>query len=377
MSGLRYIYGEDTSVGVAFMDTWDAIVIGSGQAGQATGYHLQKAGARFLILEAASEPGGSWPCYYDSLKLFSPARYSSLPGLPFPGDPDRYPLRDEVTDYLRGYAKHFRLPIVTNTRVSRVQRLDGHFDVETGQGPAYRSRSLVAATGSFHAPHVPQLPGQDVFRGEILHAAAYRGPEPYTGKRVIVVGAANSAVQIAAELAQRAHVTLATRGPVRFVPQRILGCDLHCWLQWTGLDYCSWLKDQSTPVLDTGIYRRALRANKPEQRPMFQRFTETGVAWSDGTEERIDAVIFATGYRPNYPYLAELGALDQDGTPRHRKGVSTVVPGLYFVGLSGQRSFRSATLRGVGPDAAYVVGRMKGCMVADSYSSLRPANFGY
>jgi putative flavoprotein involved in K+ transport len=106
------------------MDTYDAVVIGGGQAGLAAGYHLQRAGLRFVILEAGSEATGSWTRYYDSLKLFSPARYSSLPGLPFPGDPKRYPTRDEVVDYLRGYALHFHLPIMTNTRVERVERHD-------------------------------------------------------------------------------------------------------------------------------------------------------------------------------------------------------------------------------------------------------------
>jgi putative flavoprotein involved in K+ transport len=175
------------------------------------------------------------------------------------------------------------------------------------------------------------------------------------GKRVIVVGAGNSAVQIAVELAKVARVTLATRQPVRFVPQRLLGCDIVCWLQWTGLDYLPWLKDQGVPVLDAGEYRKALTEKKPDQRPMFHAFTETGVLWSEGEQEAVDAVIFATGYRPHFPHLAGLGALQGNGQPLHRKGVSSAVPGLYFVGLSGQRSFRSATLRGVGPDAAYVV----------------------
>jgi putative flavoprotein involved in K+ transport len=335
-------------------DPYDAIVIGAGQAGLATGYHLKQAGVRFLMLEADRQPGGSWPRYYDSLTLFSPARYSALPGLPFPGDPDRYPRRGEVVSYLRAYAAHFDLPVITDTKVHQVQRSGSLFLLRTAKA-AYRSRTLVGASGSFYAPNLPRLPGQARFRGTILHSASYRHPEPFQGQRVIVVGAANSAVQIAAELAGVAKVTLATRELVRFVPQRFLGCDFHCWVQWTGLDYLPWLKDQSTPVLDPGKYRQALAAKKPDQRCMFVRFTEEGVEWPGGEREPVAAVIFATGFRPNFPYLAGLGALDSAGKPQHRKGVSSVVPGLYFVGMSGQRSFRSATLRGVGGDAAYVV----------------------
>jgi putative flavoprotein involved in K+ transport len=332
----------------------EAIVIGAGQAGLATGYHLKQAGLRFVILEAGRQPGGSWSKYYDSLTLFSPARYSSLPGLPFPGDPDRYPKRDEVASYLRAYAQRFELPIIADTKVQQIERSSPNFLLRTARGE-FHSRTLVGASGSFYRPNMPRLPGQDRFRGTILHSAAYQNPEPFKGKRVIVVGAANSAVQIAVELHGAARVTLATRDPVRFAPQQFLGCDFHCWVQWTGLDYLPVLKDQSTPVLDTGKYRKALADKKPDQRPMFVSFTEAGVEWPEGEREAVDAVIFATGFRPSFPYLARLGALDSSGKPLHRKGISSVVPGLYFVGMSGQRSFRSATLRGVGRDAAYIV----------------------
>lgn len=336
-------------------DPYDAIVIGAGQAGLATGYHLKRAALRCVILEGARQLGGSWPRYYDGLTLFSPARYSSLPGLPFPGDPDGYPTRDEVVSYLREYGARFDLPVISDAKVQQVERSGSAFLLRTAKACEYRSRTLVAASGSFYAPNLPRLPGQDRFRGTILHSAAYRNPDPFKGQRVIVVGAANSAVQIAVEVAAVAKVTLATREPVRFVPQRFLGCDFTCWVNWTGLDYLPWLKDQSTPVLDSGKYRKALAARKPEQRPMFTSFTEAGIKWPEGGHEPVDAVIFATGYRPNFPYLTGLGALDASGKPLHHKGISSVVPGLYFVGMSGQRSFRSATLRGVGRDAAFIV----------------------
>jgi putative flavoprotein involved in K+ transport len=339
--------------------TFDTIIIGAGQAGLAAGYHLRRVGMDFLVLEGEAQPGGSWPHYYDSLTLFSPAGRSSLPGMLFPADPDHYPARDEVTTYLRQYAGHFQLPIITNARVVRVEQEAEGFRVITQQGVTYTGRSIIAATGAFHRPYTPQLPGQDTFQGQTLHSATYRNPTPFQGQRVVVVGAGNSAIQIAVELAQVAHVTLATRQPIRFRPQRLLGRDIHHWARLLGLDRLPlgpWLAARmGQGVLDTGVYQAAVAAGQPHRRQMFVRFTPSGVVWADDVEEPIDAVIYATGYRPNLDYLTALGALDADGQALHRRGVSTMVPRLGYVGVHNQWTYASATLRGVGPDAAYVV----------------------
>ena len=334
-------------------------MIGGGQAGLAAGYHLRQAGLQFVILEAAEDAGGSWRRYYDSLALFSPAEYSSLPGMPFPGDPDHYPRRDEVIAYLRDYAAAFALPIVTGARVTAVRREKPGFRVVTEAQGSFRGLNVIAATGSFGNPYIPDLPGASEYRGRILHSFAYRNPEGFAGQRIVVVGGANSAVQIAVELARAARVTLATRSAIIFVPQRILGHDGHFWLKVTGLDNVSWLKDQSTPVVDVGKYCRAIAAGRPDRRRMFQRLTATGVAWNESEQEDVDTILLATGFRPALGYLSELGALDESGRPRQQDGVSTVVPGLYYVGLSGQRNFASATIRGVGPDAAIVVSHLR------------------
>ncbi|MFD7917533.1 hypothetical protein ACFV30_43885 [Streptomyces sp. NPDC059752] len=188
-------------------------------------------------------------------------------------------------------------------------------------------------------------------------AADYRGPAPFAGQRVVVVGAGNSAVQIAAELALESRTSLATRAPVKFARQHLLGKDLHFWLTRTGLDTAPLGRLLKTPpappVLDDGRYRAALTAGAPDRRPMFTRLTNDRVTWADGTTERLDALILATGYRPHLPYLAGLdGALDPAGHPHHRGGASPAHPGLEFVGLEWQRSLSSNTLRGVGRDAA-------------------------
>lgn len=337
---------------------YDAIVIGAGPAGLATGYRLKRAGLHFLILEASDEPVGSWPSYYDSLLLNTSARYSSLPGLPFPGPADRFPARDEVTSYLRNYAIHFSLPVITGARVSRVECADRLLRVKTEEEGSYSAHAVVAATGSFGHPYAPNIPGRSLYGGQALHVAEYRRPEPFQGQRVVVVGGANAAVQIGVELAKLAQVTLATRRPITFMPQRLLGRDIHFWLGLTGLDPTSWLYDRSTPVYDTGRYRAAIAAGQPDCKPMFKAFTEDGVVWSDGRHESVDSVIFATGYRPHVPYLDGLGALDGAGHVLHREGVSTTVPGLYYVGLARQRTYASATLRGVGADSEIIVAHL-------------------
>lgn len=173
-----------------------------------------------------------------------------------------------------------------------------------------------------------------------------------------MVGAGNSAVQIAVKLAEGSEVTIATRSPLKFLPQIIFGRDIHFWLTVLGLDQSKLgrsLLGESSGVLDTGKYQRAIANDRPKHRKMFERFTETGVVWSDGTTEEVDTVLFATGFSPNYDYLKALDALDSKGYPIEKNGISTKSTGLYFVGLHLQTSFASATIRGVGKDAKYVV----------------------
>ncbi|MFJ7260369.1 flavin-containing monooxygenase [Streptomyces globosus] len=342
----------------------DVAVIGGGQSGLAAAQALVRAGLEPLVLEASERAAGSWPRYYDSLTLFSPARFSALPGLPFGGDPDRYPHRDEVAGYLDRYAARLDAEICLGCRVTRVAaEAGGRFRVDLEGGAALTAGAVVAASGSFGNPYRPALPGLESFTGRLLHVADYRGPEAFAGERVVVVGAGNSAVQVAAELALGSRTTLATRAPVQFARRRLWGRDLHFWLTRTGLDAAPLGRLLRTPpirpVLDDGRHRAALAAGLPERRPVFTGVSGDEVTWADGAVERVDAVVLATGYRPHLPYLAGLdGALDAAGRARHRDGASLAHPGLAFVGLEWQRSLSSNTLRGVGRDAARAARRL-------------------
>ncbi|MEU0002314.1 NAD(P)-binding domain-containing protein [Streptomyces microflavus] len=344
------------------MEHADLIVIGAGQSGLATAALAPRHGfARVLVLESAQQPGGAWPRYYDSLTLFSPARYSALPGMRFPGDPDRYPLRDDVIDYLHAYAERLPASVRTSTTVASVTRQDGVWRVRAEDGREFTAAAVVAATGDFGSPFLPGTPGRTEFGGRVLHAADYRSPHVFAGQRVIVVGGGNSAIQIAAELGPLADTTLATRRPVAWTPQRPLGRDLHWWLKHTRLDTAPirrLLTKIPISVIDDGTHRAALDRHGVDRRAMFSRFTTDGVLWADGTHEPADTVVYATGYRPVFGYLTDSGALDDEGVPFHRGGMSTTVKGLGFVGMEFQRSFSSKTLRGVGRDASWLLRRL-------------------
>ncbi|MEU4464093.1 NAD(P)-binding domain-containing protein [Streptomyces sp. NPDC024017] len=301
--------------------------------------------------------------YYDSLTLFSPARYSSLPGMPFPdGDSDRYPHRDEVITYITAYAAGLDADARTRSRVTAVRTDGSGFAVDLEGGGRLAAQAVVAASGTFGRPHRPTLPGLEQFTGTVLHSADYRRPEPFAGQRVVVVGAGNSAVQIAAELAAVTRVTLASRHPVKFTPQRILGRDLHFWLKRTGLDTAPLGRLLRTPptqlVIDDGRYRAAVEAGAPDRRELFPTIEGSKVIWADESAEEVDTILLATGYRPDLPYLAHLGTLDGTGHPLHSDGASSAHPGLAFVGLEWQRSLSSNSLRGVGRDAIRAARRL-------------------
>ncbi|CEI82980.1 oxidoreductase [Oceanobacillus oncorhynchi subsp. incaldanensis] len=343
---------------------YDSIIIGGGQAGLASGYYLTKYGLNYLILEANTQATGSWSYYYDSLKLFSPARLSSLPGMRMKNDKRGYPTKKDVISYLNTYTKRFKLPILTNQRVYEVSRNQKGFSIETSDGKSYKAKTIINATGSFHNPYLPQMNGMNTFRGNYLHSSSYQKPDQYIGQRVIVVGSGNSAVQIAMELSEVSNTTLAVRKSVQLVKQKILGIDLHYWVKAIGFDkFPFWRFGKAVPIpsstVDLAGYKEKLEVGNPNQKKMFERFYSDGVVWSEGNQEPVDTVIFATGYRSDFGYLKTIEKFDVEGRPLQKAGISQNTPGLYYVGLEGQRSFSSATLRGGGSDSKFVIKHIK------------------
>lgn len=338
---------------------YDVLVIGGGQAGLALGYHLSRQGRSFLILDAAHLVGDAWRRRWDSLTLFTPARYSALPGLPFPGDPDHLPGKDEVADYLELYARTFALPIRCGEVVRAVRPLAGGsgYEVET-ERVRYEAKQVVIATGPFQRPFVPAFAAglaPDVVQ---LHSSEYRNPAQLPARGVtLVVGGGNSGVQITAELAASRPTVLAVGEPLRRLPERVLGRSIFWWLERAGamnVTVDSRLGRQaSTRELligrSPGMIARELgvrivgRAGRAEGRR---------VVTLDGEEIEIAAVVWATGFRADFTFL-EAPVLDERGRPVHRRGVSDL-PGLYFLGLSWQHTRGSALLGWVGRDAEYL-----------------------
>lgn len=338
-------------MGVAAPATCDVVVIGGGQAGLATGYFLRRSGLSFVILDAEPAPGGAWRHTWPSLRLFSPAQWSSLPGWPMPSTGDAYPSRDEVIAYLAAYEGRYALPVHLSTSVSQVCAERDGLVVHTAGG-AWKARAVVSATGTWSAPRVPTYPGQVIFGGQQVHSARYAGPEAFDGKRVLVVGGGNSGAQILAEVSLVAHATWVTPREPIFLPDDVDGRVLfeRATARWQAQEGTGpqgpppgGLGDiVMIPPVKAARERDVLRAVRP-----FSRFTATGVIWPDGAEEVIDSVIWCTGFDPALGHLTPLGVLTPDGRVAVSATRSLVEPRLWLVGYGEWTGFASATLVGV------------------------------
>jgi putative flavoprotein involved in K+ transport len=337
-------------------DDFEVVVVGGGQAGLAIGYFLGQQGRRFVILEAEEEPAAAWRARWDSLKLFTPVRYSSLPGLGFPGIPDSYPGRDDVVAYLTKYARHFALPVALGSRVHAIRRAQGLYLVELDDR-RYTADQVVVATGPFQVPFVPPIADQldrVVFQ---LHSTRYRVPGDLPEGPVLVVGGGNTGFQIAEELSACREVHLSIGSRQTPLPQRILGRDLFWYLERTGLIRKSIetrmgrrFEGRDTLI---GSNPRTLRKRHgvPLHPRAVQAFGRT-IRFSDGSELEVSAVIWATGFRNDHSWI-KAPIFDDRQRVVHRRGV-TDSPGLYFLGLTWQYTRGSALIGWVGDDAAYI-----------------------
>ena len=345
----------------------EVLVIGAGQAGLAVGWHLREQGVRsFLLLDAGPEVGHVWRTRWDSLRLFTPAEYDGLPGMPFPAPTGTYPTKDHVADYLRGYAAAFKLPVCLSTRVTRLSKTGDTFVAETSTGRV-TARQVVIATGPFQTPVIPEMAAglaADVFQ---VHSADYRHPDQLPDGPVVVVGAGNSGLQIAAELAATRPVAVAvgTRSPM--LPQRFLGRDLFWWLTRLGLntktaDSRLARRMRKKGDLVIGTRWRDLARQGIQVRPRLDDVDLTTVTFADGSDTRVAAIVWATGFRTDYSWLDIPGAVVDDAVANER-GV-TGVPGLSIVGLPWLHTRGSALLGFVKDDAAWLANHIGRQLVA-------------
>ena len=340
---------------------YEVVVVGAGQAGLTMGFFLRRAGRQFLIAERARLVGAAWRARWDSLTLFTPRRYSSLPGLAFPGDPDGYPGRDEVIGYLEHYAERFELPVELSNGVRRLRTVDDGFLLET-ESRTIAADQVVVATGPFQTPYVPELATRlapEIFQA---HSTGYRSPGGLPEGTVLVVGGGNTGYQIAKELAATRNVHLSVGSRQTPLPQRLLGRDLFWWLtksRLLGTTVESRLgRRLSQKDALIGSSPRELRRRHGVQ--LRARATDASgriVRFADGSELEVDAVIWGTGYRPDHSWI-EAPIFDPSGHVRHRRGV-TEAPGLYFLGLTWQHTRGSALLGWVADDAAFIAERIE------------------
>ena len=338
------------------------VVVGGSQAGLAIGYFLAQQGRDFTILEAAAEPAATWRERWESLRLFTSARYDALPGLAFPGDPDRYPSKDEVADYLTDYVRRFDLPVELGSRVSSVSRTNAAYLVEL-DGRAIEADQVVIATGPFQTPRVPPFAERLGPAVAQIHSTAYRSPKDIPEGRVLVVGGGNTGYQIAEELSASREVHISIGSPQKPLPQRLLGRDLFWYLDKTGLirktsDTRIGRRLQANEDTLIGSSPRGLRRHGVESHARAVDAAGSTVTFSDGSTLEVRAVIWATGFRLDHSWIA-VPVFDAQGAVVHKRGV-TESPGFYFIGLPWQHTRGSALLGFVKEDAEYLAQQIGG-----------------
>ncbi len=345
------------------------MVVGGGQAGLAVGYHLRRAGLvpqeEVVILDDAAAPGGAWPHMWDSLRLFSPAEHSSLPGWRMPSTRDGFPRAEHVVDYLTRYEERYGLAVRRPVRVTAVHRgAPGapRFRLQTTDGP-WTAEAVVSTTGTWRRPFWPRYPGQETFRGVQIHAADYREPSALAGQHVVVVGGGNSAAQLLAEVSTVASTTWVTPRPPRFLPDEVDGRALFEIATRRAVALARGEDDDGGvgglgDVVVVPSVREARGRGVLEARPLPSEITPEGLRWPDGQEQRADVILWCTGFRPDLGHLAPLRLARRDGVPLTTGSAVVGEPGLHLLGYGDWTGPASATLVGVGrpaKDAAQAV----------------------
>lgn len=359
----------------------DVVVIGGGQAGLAAGYFLRRTPLSFVILDDGEAPGGAWQHAWESLTLFSPAQWSSLPGWPMPAPPGGgYPPRNVVVAYLAAYEARYALPVWRPVHVAAVRRDSGFLHVEAADGRSWPARAVISATGTWSRPWIPDIPGRDAFRGIQLHSAHYRRPEDLAGRAVLVVGGGNSGAQILAELSRVVHTTWVTEREPVFLPDEVDGRVLfeRATARWQAER-----EGRPPPEPRGGLgdivmvppvrEARARGALSGSLRP-FARLEADAAVWADGRRVAADAVIWCTGFRPALDHLAPLGVVGADGRVAVRADGQTVAePLLWLLGYGDWTGTASATLAGITRAARAAVAAVAERLAAPAVSPSAPA----
>ncbi|MCM3090932.1 MULTISPECIES: flavin-containing monooxygenase [unclassified Cytobacillus] len=342
------------------MKSYEAAIIGGGQAGLAMGYFLKKEKVSFVIIEKNADVGDSWRQRYHSLVLFTPRQYSSLPGLQMRGPSEDFPTKNDMAKYLNDYVKHFDLQVMLNTNVSKLSKVPGgSFMLETSRGKI-QAQQVIIASGAFQKPFIPKevIKGMNPFQ---LHSSEYRSPQEIPGEEILVVGGGNSGAQIAAELAKDRKVTIAVGHRLKFLPLTFFGKSIFYWLDKLGLLFAgkdtmkgSWFQKQKDPIFGKEL-KMLIKNREIDVKPKVLKVIDKEVLFEDGSRRKFENIIWSTGFIPSYNWIHIKGAVSTDGKPLHKRGM-TEIEGLYYLGLPWQYQRGSALICGVGKDAEYLLG---------------------
>ncbi len=341
------------------LKSYETIVIGAGQAGLAMGYYLKQNNSDFLIIDKGDEVGEVWRNRYDSLKLFTPRMYSSLPGLALEGNQHKYPTKDEVADSFKRYQELMELPVQMHTEVLSVRKTEGGFCVETTKD-TFHATNIVVATGPFQIKQIPAI--SNVLSESIvqLHSSEYKNPSQLQSGNVLVVGGGNSGAQIAVELSEEKDTYLAVSKRIRYLPLTISGKSVFWWFDKLGI-----LKVTSESFIGKIIRRKgdfvfgnelkkAIKGRKIIVKGRVESSLADKVIFEDETSLKVDNIIWATGFQQAYDWLKVDGVTDKQEEIIHNRGISPI-KGLYFLGLPWQSRRGSSILQGVGYDAKYII----------------------
>jgi putative flavoprotein involved in K+ transport len=345
------------------------------------GYHLAKRGVSLVILEANPRIGDSWRSRWDSLRLFTPARFDSIPGMPFPAPANEFPTKNQMADYLESYATTFALPVRTGVAVDRVTRDGDRYTVEAGDR-VFEAEHVVIAMSDYQHPRIPAFAGELDPRITQLHSQDYRRPSQLRDGPVLLVGAGNSGSEIALETARTGHETLMSGRDTGSVPFRLGG--LFGRLGFTR--FVLRVLFHRVLTLGTPMGRRArpsivskgaplirvkardLAAARVERVPRCVGVRNGKPVLADGRVLDVANVIWCTGFIPAFSWI-ELEVFDERGEPLHERGVVTGEPGLYFLGLHFLYAMSSTMIHGVGRDAEYVADQIAGRLRAQARSN--------
>ena len=337
---------------------YDTIIIGGGQAGLAVGHYLAQQGRNFVILEAHEQIGDSWRRRWDSLRLFTPAKFSSLPGMPFPAEAQHYPTKDEMADYLDSYARRFNLPVQLGAKVERLSREREVFVVVSG-GQQLTTRQVVVATGAYQSPRVPTFAKDLDPAIHQVHTKHYHNPSQLPIGDTLVVGVGNSGGEIAMELAQTRQVRLSGKPTGQLPKPKKFMFNLLWWFLHNatrvdtrfGQFFKSKMGHKGVPL--EGLSEKDFAAAGIERLPKTVGARDGKPTFEDGSSVDVSSIVWATGFRNDFSWI-NLPVFNAEGEPLHERGVVASEPGLYFTGLYYLYSVSSGLIGGTKRDAGYI-----------------------